>query len=350
MEYPSVINEINNVLSKHGQSEAVKAMFLLLKAQTPSGSWEHSGNPLCSAIQTTQAMDALLAIGYDGWIYDEASPLRLAGKWLCTNQHLPQGNWGEDPFDTSEVLRTLIRLNHEIQAKNIRDVTIENAIQKGVESLRSICAERENRFMENRGFGWYGPAFWATAAVVFQLVGDLSLARELVEDIWTFRHDITNTGTSQDGCAYFECPDQFNDSNLRIWNTSHTIIGLSRLTEMGPTKYDLSPFVRWLEYQQNCGQKISDKVKGSWGINAAQIGGDSLSICSYSAITAIHKAQGTRAPIELGMEWFNKLIREAKEATDLGNTTLCAAASTYATIYSAKAFTPRYGFKNIRNR
>lgn len=338
--YSPVITEINNALSSHGQPEAVKTIILLLKAQTPAGSWEHGGNPLCSAIQTTQAMDALLSIGFEGWIRDQSSPLRIAARWLCDNQHLPQGKWGEDPADTAEVLRILIRIKNEMLAQGIKDSLVEKAIQSGVEYLKKQCAEKDKRFIDFRGFGWYGPAFWANAAVVFHLLGELAIARELIDEIWSFRHDITDTGTYEDGCSFFECPNQIEDKNLRIWNTAHTIVGLVRLTELGPSRYDLSPFVRWLEYQQNCGQDMSKKIKGSWGINVAQIGGDSLSICTYAAIIAIHKAQGTRAPIELGVEWFNRLLQGAREGTDLGNTTLCAAAAMYATVFSAKGFFP----------
>lgn len=333
-----VINNVNKALGGTGQSEATRAMLLLLKAQSPAGCWEHSGNQLCTSVQTTQALDALLSIEYEEWISDSTSPVRLAIKWLCDNQ-FPQGNWGEDPSDTAEVIRILLAVNQKILSQGSKDTSIDASITKGVEYLRSLCKEKDMRFFENRNFGWYGSAFWATSAVVFHLVGDLALARDLVDDIWSFRKDITNTNTPLDGCSYFEAPDQVDDINLRIWNTAHTVIGLTRLTELSPTGYNLSPFVRWLEYQQNFGDRINERLKGSWGVNAAHIGGDSLSICSYAAIVAIYKAKGTKAPIEFGVKWFDRMIHESDE-TKIGNTLLCAAGTMYSTVYTAKNFMP----------
>jgi hypothetical protein len=130
-----------------------------------------------------------------------------------------------------------------------------------------------------------------------------------------------------------------DDINLRIWNTAHTIIGLTRLTELSPAGYNLSPFVRWLEYQQNFGERVNERIRGSWGINAAHIGGDSLSICSYAAIVALQRARGPKAPIELGVRWFDMMIREIDESK-FGNTFLCAAGAMYSTVYSAKSFMP----------
>ncbi|MEI7846008.1 MAG: hypothetical protein WCK35_09415 [Chloroflexota bacterium] len=333
-----VLNNLNRALGSNGQPEATRAMLLLLKAQSPAGCWEHSGNQLCTPVQTTQALDGLLSIDYKEWISDNTSPVRLAIKWLCDNQ-FSQGNWGEDPSDTAEVIRILMYVDQKMLAQGCKDPIIEKVIKKGVEYLRNICEEKDARFIENRNFGWYGSAFWATSAVVFHLAGELALARDLLDDIWSFRKDITNTNSSLDGCSYFEAPDQMNDNNLRIWNTAHTIIGLTRLTELSPTGYNLSPFLRWLEYQQNFGEKINERIKGSWGINAAHIGGDSLSICSYAAIVALQRARSTKAPIELGVKWFDKIIRETDEGK-LGNTLLCAAGAMYSTVYSAKNFMP----------
>jgi hypothetical protein len=339
-ELRTILAEVNDILRSGGQSETVQVMILLLKAQEPAGCWEHSGNPSCTALQTTQAMDALLVIGNENWLYNSESPLRLGARWLCNNQYKSSGKWGQDPFDTAEVLRVLLQLKHSLLAQGIVDPTLDDPIQRGIEYLRLECNKRLDRFSNYRGYGWYGPAFWASAAVVFYLLNDLAITRELNEEIWSFRRDVTDNGGPEGGCAYFECPEQVNDENLRIWNTAQTIIGLTRLSELGPTKSELAPFVRWLEYRQNCEPKRDARIYGSWGNDAAQVGGDSLPICTYSAIVAIHRANGPKAQVDLGVGWFNRLIRKTNEEIVLGTTALCAGAAMYAEVFGGKKFMP----------
>lgn len=346
--FQTLIDEVNDSLSGGGQPEAVKAMALLIKAQKPTGCWEHSGNPSCTAIQTIQGIDALLSVGVDDWLRRINSPVRLATSWLCDAQNKSLGKWGQDAFDSAEVLRVLITVNRELQIRGIEDPDLKIHIEQGLEYLRKQCADVSNGFDNYRGLGWYGPAFWASAAVAFFLVEDMPLVRRLLSEIWSFRKEVNGTDTVEDGSAYFECPDQANDGNLRIWNTAHTIIALTRLADLGPPRSELAPFVRWLQYRQNCNLKIKNSyIYGSWGDDAAQVGGDTLPICTYSATVALHRAQGPKAQIDLGVEWFDRVIHEVSGDLLIGNTTLCAAVAMYSEIYDGKKLIPALSLDTI---
>ena len=142
--FQALIDEVNDSLSGGGQPEAVKAMALLINAQKPIGCWEHSGNPSCTPIQTVQGIDALLTVGVDDWFLKPNSPIRLAIGWLCSAQSKNSGKWGQDAFDTAEVLRILITVNRELQTRNIEDMDLKFHIERGLDYLRKQCSETTN--------------------------------------------------------------------------------------------------------------------------------------------------------------------------------------------------------------
>lgn len=346
--FQALIDEVNDSLSGGGQPEAVKAMALLLNAQRPIGCWEHTGNPSCTPIQTVQGIDALLSVGISDWFLKSKSPIRLAVGWLCSAQNKNSGKWGQDAFDTAEVLRILITINRELDTRNIEDLDLKAHIERGLEYLRKQCGEVGNSFVDYRGLGWYGPAFWATAAVVFFLIEDIPFARRLLDEVWSFRKEVSGTNTVEDGGAYFECPSQANDGNLRIWNTAQTIIALTRLADLAPARSELAPFVRWLEYRQNCNLDAKNSyIYGSWGDDAAQVGGDTLPICTYAAVVALHRAQGPKAQIDLGVEWFDRIIKKVNADSSIGNTTLCVAVAMYSEVFGGKKLIPTLSLDTI---
>ncbi|MEU8079273.1 hypothetical protein AB0B31_27985 [Catellatospora citrea] len=181
-------------------------------------------------------------------------------------------SWGEDIFDTCQVLKAL----HLFRRSAVANSRLETGVEYLVEQVR-------NDFAGHREGDWFGPGFYAVALDLLSLHGSYrSDCANLLEKIATFQN--TEHG-------YFGRPEQSID--LKIWHTTNCLLALG--AQGLPTSTQATEAaLRWLE-------QVQDQHSGSWGSGFARLN----ALYTSYAILAITAFRGPDTPaVQAGLKWL----------------------------------------------
>lgn len=225
-----------------------KIIVYLLQSQSENGSWGTPDYPPWTDVITGLSIQLLTRLGfhaYSSWeIIKSGVPkqfiggIQIAINYLSTSQ-LPSGQWGEDVFDTCQVVKALLPFRN--------DPEVSKHIDLGIQYIDQAILSEKN--LENSG-EWAGPGFYAAIVEVFNILGKLSQKPKLVDILLHYQNEdgsFTNKQTSHDN----------GNIDLCVWHTSLAIITLNSLGIPSQSN-KLSHAVNWLEQNQN--------EDGSWGV------------------------------------------------------------------------------------
>ena len=293
-----VLDEIEITCGRRRGSELLHLGTDVLDHQHDDGSWGSNDDPLMKPCFTAQTIDAFLRMGvHYSWEASgpERSPypsraLHDGIGWLLSVQR-QSGSWGEDFWDTCEVVSALIRAGISPDSDEIK---------LALEYCRS---EVETGWGDSAASQWIGPGFLGGALEAFSLARDRDYSRELS----TMLLDMQDPETD-----LFHPPE---DRNVPAeWHTACALIGLNSMGSMPPRPARVARALGALKGLQ------SDE--GCW---APGMGLMTL-YCTRQATMAVAGADGRHAAeARAGTEWFLRgwrdpeLSRPSLSLTLMGN-------------------------------
>ena len=254
-----------------------------LSSQHPDGSWGSDDSPRQKPCSTAQTITMLARIGItynrpaDGGreTLGPGHAVRLAADWLESVQQ-PDGRWGEDTWDTCQVLLTLHLCGYR---------ATDECADRALTLLRSEIGQN----WPDRSSYWFGPSFHGAAMEVFNRYDDPAFAARARTQIWEFWDD---------EAACFRSPGEIDGQHAPAeWQTAGAISGLRSFGSVSPTPMRVDRALAWLVKTQSS--------EGSWGQGHREITG----YCSLQAILALSRSGYTRnreAAIK-GTQWFIEL-------------------------------------------
>lgn len=238
---------LNSLIGAKSDNKFARLISYLLNSQSDEGCWGPEEYLYFRPIMTVQAIETLLRMGLNintEWeIFGSGTnPIRIgsikkAFDWLISAQN-SDGGWGEDFWDTCQVIKALLYGGYPSQTP---------AIEKGVEYLRHIINEQWKPELDKQ---WFGPAFYAAGAEVFALIGETNVVTSLIRQIWD----------SQDVSEGKFCGPKLPSGGYRIdcvWHTSQVLIAFHEIGASSASSSKINQAVNWL--------KTTQSESGSWG-------------------------------------------------------------------------------------
>lgn len=271
---------VSHPISTAGPSAGLRIMADALSCQHPDGSWGSDDTPRQKPCFTAQTITMLYRLGirYDRTadgrpvMLGPGHTVQIATDWLESVQH-EDGSWGEDAWDTAQVLLALHRCGYRIG---------DPCVNRGLNHLRSNVTDG----WPDRKSYWFGPGFLGAAMQVFNRFGDDEFASSACNQIWEFWDDES---------ACFRSPGETDGQHApAAWQTACAIIGLHSFgpVPLAPERVDRA--YGWLVKTQ-----ASD---GSWGSGPWE----TASYCTLQAINALclNGNNGNHEAAAKATEWF----------------------------------------------
>ena len=221
-----------------------------LESQSEAGWWGQTDEPRMRACYTAQTLDALVRIGF-ARTARHPSPIKskvdLGVQWLLENKG-SDGLWGEDLWDTCEVIRLLVQMGVEP-----RDPRIEEALER----LRIEVDENwkdSKTGADGRKYFWFGASFPSVAVQTFFDVGDVEYATRALRQVMALREDGGCFGDGEQASSALAAPPE--------WHTASAILAMEVHGSVAPDPENLDEAVRWLKSrQQEAGFWSSGKIE-----------------------------------------------------------------------------------------
>lgn len=293
------VSALESIYGRAGSSDLLQMVASASETQRKEGSWGSDDDPRMKPCFTAQMIDALLAIG-PRYRWSEGSMLgpypsreiTRAIDWLL-GQQSPDGQWGEDLWDTSEVLRTLIAAGVPQDQHNVR---------RGVDR---VVREVEAGWPDRSSY-WFGPGYMGGVLELLNLIGDETHAEMVVSSILAYQ-DLST------GC--FSFPEGSVARAPNVWQTSCALLGLRSCGSIPPEPERVKMAYDWLRKAQD--------PSGCWSPGHADI----TSYVTRQAVAALVKSDGQRGTeAQRGAEWFLDLWRDNRNAVGLSHTLMGASA------------------------
>jgi prenyltransferase beta subunit len=261
-----------------------KTVVYLMQHQEENGAWGAADYPPWTDVITAFTLQVLTAFGFhenSEWIVTRSDSahsyiggVQKAIDCLVFNQQ-SNGRWGEDFFDTCQVLKALLPYRGKLD--------LEPPITKGLSYVR---AQILANWAEESGGEWYGPGFFAAAIDVFNFLNETDTVNRLLELLYSTQ-DVTGPFCSAEKLAH-------ESIDLCLWHTSLAVLSMHSLG-IPSDATRLRSAVKWIESHQN-----SD---GSWGLALARHRAvfTSYGIMAIAAINGIESAEVLK-----GIEWLKK--------------------------------------------
>lgn len=272
-----------------------------LESQHSDGSWGSDDTPSMKPCFTAQTIDMIWHLENKQGLDDTASlptlmstdRVQRAVSWLKSEQH-PDGSWGEDAWDTCQVLKSLA----------LAGLTAEDpAVSSGLGYLRSNI----DQGWPDRASFWFGPGFYGSSMEAFNRFKDQRYANIALDGACKYFDE-------DDGCFR---PLRDEPESLHApaeWHTACVISGLRSFGSVAPQRGKALRAATWLAAQQT--------QDGSWSPGHYEI----TAYCTNQAIVALssnamnkHNTHARR-----GTDWF---LKKCEEKNTRLSTKLMAAAA-----------------------
>ncbi|MFC2052828.1 prenyltransferase/squalene oxidase repeat-containing protein [Chloroflexota bacterium] len=287
-----------------------KIILYLILNQEESGVWGSPDYPPWTDVITAFTIQLFTTIGFherSTWevTRSESASTYFGGvskaiTYLLENQK-PRGNWGEDFFDTCQVLKALLPF--------IKKMSLETQIDKGLTYIKNQIDED---MIDERDSEWFGPGFYAAGADLFNILGDLETTNHLLEQMYKRQ---TENGVF---CSQ-EIVDQAEFNDLSLWHTSWAVLAMHSLGIPSEARR-LSSSIQWLIEHQN--------PNGSWGMSLLRHRAIFTSYC----LLAIVPVTGENSDIiASGIQWL--VERQADDGRVLGIEGTVMAALAFSKIF-----------------
>ena len=272
-----------------------------IESQHPDGSWGSDDYPSMKPCFTAQTIDMLWHLEKRQRLEDPpALPalmsierIQRAVSWLRSSQR-SDGSWGEDAWDTCQVLKAL----HLVGLK-----TIDPNVKSALDYLRSSI----DLDWPDRTSYWFGPGFLGAAMEAFNRFGDQRYASIALHEVWKyFNEDVCYFSLASRLPLAHHAPPE--------WHTACVISGLRSFGSVAADRHKAIQATSWLANQQT--------TDGCWSPGHANI----TTYTTMQAIVALSSLAETQftAHAKQGTEWF---IRQCdKETANLSDRLMAAAA------------------------
>jgi hypothetical protein len=213
-------------------SDFMKIVFAVLETQHPDGSWGSNDTPKQKPTLTAATIGMLTRLGIEirsDTIRNKtvpSEPVYRALRWLRHAQ-LDDGRWGEDAWDTCQVIRTLWKCGFKEE---------DEGIQKALQYLRVTV---DDDWKDHSSY-WFGAGFQGAALEVFNLVGAPTYAAKVLDQLMEYYDDTIgcfSTPKSPDDPLH--APDE--------WHTANALIGLHSYASVLPNLAQTTRAVNWLK-------------------------------------------------------------------------------------------------------
>ena len=211
-----------------------------LAAQSRQGWFGPRDEPRMRACYTAQTLDALSRIGFTrNTPSDAGTPSRLEQgfRWLKENKN-SDGVWGEDLWDTCEVVRLLLTwgISHT-------DPVLSDAVHKLRDAIDTNWAMQKGS--EGAPGFWFGACFPAGAAQVFADIGDNEYFAKAFSQLESMRNPDGSYGSGSVQDSKWAAPNE--------WHTAAAILAFEAAGSVAPDPANLEQSVDWLRARQNEG-------------------------------------------------------------------------------------------------
>lgn len=259
-------------------SPLAKVQTFLLHRQQEDGGWAATDYPPWSDILTALTVQGLLESGFREdatWQVETGAGQRYPGGIRRAITHLQdrrgEHGWGEDIFDTCEVIKTFSMLRDRSR--------VEQDIRWGLDRLTEAL---ETDFAEFTDSDWYGPGFFAAALEVLTLHNRKADAARVLGRIMEQQDPV-------DG--FFGSPKCGAD--LRIFHTA-TCLSALHAQRLPACTEAIERALTWLE-------SVQDPDSGRWGSGLSRMN----SIYTAYAFLAISDFRGVPETVDAGgLQWL----------------------------------------------
>lgn len=309
-EYGSLIERsrratvlLDTFLFRRHKDPLERAVLFLLQHQDEMGSWGTVDYPPWTDVITGMTLQLLHSLGFheaSEWEITRGESavayrggLSRAVTYLLTSQR-STGQWGEDFFDTCQVIKALIPFRPRFN--------LAQAIDCGLDFVRTRLNADWDRESDSE---WYGPGFIAAAVELFNILGDHDTVNELLELLYQHQQN--------DGAFFSEPVLGSTDINeLAVWHTAWAILAMHSLG-LPPTAQRLASAVSWLETHQN--------PDGSWGFSLTR----QRAIFTSYGILALATVAGLQSQYVMnGINWLAHQQAEDGRVGDQAGTLMAA--------------------------
>jgi hypothetical protein len=201
-------------------------------------------------------------------------PINRAIAWLKSNQRT-DGAWGEDAWDTCQVLRAFALVGTTATDSNV---------QAGLTYLRRNI---DQNWPNHSEYYWFGPGFLGAAMEAFNRFGDMRYANEALDQAMLYYDEDE---------GYFQLTPDLSESHSAPaeWHTAVVITGLRSFGSVAPHREQALRAAQWLAARQ--------APDGSWSPGQADI----TTYTTMQAIVALAYAADSvsGSSARRGVDWF----------------------------------------------